>query len=312
MKRTGNLQTTIILAGLMPCLVLPILPLQAEFIAVPNGSFESPTTAFVDTRLDAWQTMPKPDWYDESDIFLWSQLTGVFRNPPPGDHDHIVNVDGDQAVYLFAIPEAGFFQDFESTDWANSTPTHAFDTQFQPGRSYTLTVGMSGGGGNMISGVTLELGLYYRNTAGERIPVAVTSITNSSDLFPVTTQLIDFHVEVPAVQADDPWASRHIGIHVQSTVHPDLAGGYWNIDHVRLRESGAPPRLAASRIDGRLQLSLQSEPALQFQILATPDAALPLADWTDLGTVTNHSGTTTIDDLDLESSQRFYRVLQLP
>lgn len=312
-KNTASkMQTTILLAGLSPWLVLPIPPLQAELIAVPNASFESPTTAFVDTRLNAWETMPKPDWYDESEIFLWSQLTGVFRNPAPGSHDHIVNVDGEQAVYLFAIPEAGFFQDYASTDWANPTPTHAFDAQFQQGRSYLLTVGMSGGGGNMADGVTLELGLYYRDAAGDRIPVAITSITNSSDLFPVTTRLIDFHVEVPAVHADDPWAGRHIGIHVQSTVRPDLAGGYWNLDHVRLEESGAPFRLEANRIDGRFQLSLQSEPAMRFQILATSDVALPPADWTNLGTVTNHLGTTMIDDLDLESNQRFYRVLRLP
>jgi hypothetical protein len=308
--------------SVLPCaqlllgLAVAAVPVPAATITVPNFSFESPATDFVDTRIDAWETTPKPDWYDESGGFFWSQLTGVFRNPAPGSPDHIANVHGNQAVYLFAIPTVGFFQDHDSTDWANPIPTHAFDARFEPGKSYTLTVGIRGGGGNMADGVTLELSLYYRDAAGERLPVAVTSITNSPQLFPAGTQLIDFQTHVPVVQADDPWADRHLGIQILSTVHPDLVGGYWDLDHVRLEETSAAPRLTASLINGQFALTLLSEPGSQFDILAAHALASPLIEWTHLGTVTNHSGATTIEhidiDIDIESNHRFYQVRQLP
>jgi hypothetical protein len=289
-----------------------ILTVQSALLDVPNGSFESPATAFVDTRIDAWETTAKPDWYDESGGFFWSQLTGVFRNSPPESSDHIVNVDGNQAVYLFAIPEVGFFQDYDSIDWRNPTPTHAFDVRFEPGKSYTLAVGVKGGGGNMASGVTLELSLYYRDSAGARISIATTSITNSPELFHAPPQLIDFQTRVPVVQADDPWAHRHVGIQILSTVHPDLVGGYWDLDHVRLEASELPPRLAATKVDGQITLTLLSEPGLRFEILATPDLTSPLPEWMNLGTITNQSGTATLDAIDLELSHRFYRARQLP
>jgi hypothetical protein len=285
---------------------------EAGIIEVPNGSFEAPATLFVDTRINDWQSTPKPDWYDESGGFEWSQLTGVFRNTPPESADHIVNVDGDQAAYLFAVPEVGFFQDYHSTDWANPTPTHAFDVRFEPGRSYTLTLGVAGGGGNMTSGVTLELSLYYRNTAGERIPVSVTSIPHSPELFPTNTRLIDFETHVPVVQADDPWANRPLGVQVQSTVQPELAGGYWNLDHVRLVASSTPPLLAASLVDGQFALNAQSEPGLRLEILTTSDVTLPLAEWTSLGVVTNVSGSIEVTDLDTTANRRLYRARQVP
>jgi hypothetical protein len=79
--------------------------LQATPIYVPNASFESPETTFVDVNIDLWQKPPKPWWYDESGGFLWIQLTGVFLNLPPTDPDHIDNCDGNQAAWLFAVPE---------------------------------------------------------------------------------------------------------------------------------------------------------------------------------------------------------------
>jgi hypothetical protein len=295
MTMTSDSGPTGVLEVLLLALVVMILPVRGAILDVPNSSFESPATVFVDTRIDAWETMPKPDWYDESGGFLWSQLTGVFRNTPPESSNHIVNVDGDQAVYLFAIPGVGFFQDYDSTDWSNPTPTHAFEARFEPGKSYTLTIGVKGGGGNMLPGVTLEISLYYRDSAGERIPIATTSITHSPELFADSSRLIDFQTRVPVVQAEDPWANRYLGIQVLSTVHPDLVGGYWDLDHVRLEESGLPPRLAARKVDDRITLTLQSEPGLRFEILAAPDLVSSPLDWVNLGTITNDSGTATLD-----------------
>ncbi len=72
--------------------LLASVPLaRSQLLFVLNASFESPSTAFVDNRLERWQTTPKPFWYDESGGFTWDQLFGVFRNTDPGKPDHIFN-----------------------------------------------------------------------------------------------------------------------------------------------------------------------------------------------------------------------------
>jgi hypothetical protein len=292
-------------------LLLVSVVVRAASLEVPNGSFESPATGFVDTRINAWQERPKPDWYEEGGGFSWSQLTGVFRNTPPTSADHIVNVDGDQAAYLFALPGVGLFQDYESVDWSSQEPSHEFDVRFEPGKSYSLSVGVAGGGGNMAEGVTLELSLYYLDAAGDRVPVVVTMITNSAALFPSNTHLVDFEARVPEVQADDPWAHRHLGVQILSTVESALAGGYWNLDHVRLVETETGFTLAIDRIDSQVALTLQSEPGLRFEIFAAPDVGLPAGDWTSLGVVTNGLGTLRVEDPEW-TTQRFYRAQQVP
>ena len=44
--------------------IFSICEIRAEIIEIPNASFESPVTTFVDTRLDSWQKTSKPDRYD--------------------------------------------------------------------------------------------------------------------------------------------------------------------------------------------------------------------------------------------------------
>ena len=149
----------------------------AETIPVPNGSFELPSVIYVGTFIDSWQKTPKPDDYVESGGFTWDQLSGVFLNTPPTSSDHIDNCDGRQALWLFAVPEAGLFQDYESRDWNDAEPSHAFDARFEPGRSYRVTVGVLGGGGGMLEGATLEVSLYYRDAQGGMVTVAATNVT---------------------------------------------------------------------------------------------------------------------------------------
>src|SRR5439155_12475624 len=86
--------------------------LRAGSISVPNNSFESPVTVFVDTHIDSWQKSAKPPWYDESGGYLWDQLTGTFKNTPTNSSDHIDNCDGNQAAWMFAVPEVAIFQDY--------------------------------------------------------------------------------------------------------------------------------------------------------------------------------------------------------
>ena len=203
--------------------------LQAGSIYIPNASFELPETVFVDVNVDSWQTPPTPWWYDESGGYYWSQLTGVFLNPAPEEPDHIDNCDANQAVWLFAVPEVELFQDLTAT--------------FEVGQSYHLTVGIIGGGGNMKDDVPIEIRLYYRDAENEKVTVGATTFTYHSDTGYVR-HFNDVQLDVLQVTPSDLCAGKNIGVQLISTLtladlDPDTgrAGGYWNLDNVRLTKS---------------------------------------------------------------------------
>lgn len=276
----------------------------ATTLPVPNASFESPRTLFVDTRIDAWQRPPTPAWYDERGGFLWSQLTGLFQNTGPGTFDHITNIDGNQGVWMFAIPEVALFQEL-SADPANAES----GARFHPGKSYSLTTAIIGAGGGMSNGVTLEISLYYLDDLGRRQLVSALTVTNDTSLHGDRTRFRDIELVTPPVRADDPWAERPIGIRYLSTVSAALQGGYWDLDNVRLRELDPPSLAGVVRPDGTFELTVRSEPGQVFDILTSTDPTLPAAGWNHAGTVTNQSGTAFFIDRERPVSQpgRFYR-----
>ena len=286
--------------------------LLAETLSVPNASFVSPVTPFVSTQIDAWQKAPRPDWYDETGGFLWDQLAGLFKNTPAGSADHIENCDGAQAIWLFAVPEVALFQDYDSVDWNDASPSHAFDARFEVGKSYRLTVGVIGTGGNMLEGVPLEIGLYYRDASGSPVIVASSTVTNSAAEFPDRNHFVDFAVAVPTVQAGDAWAEQHIGVRFRSTVSAEMQGGFWDLDNVRLT-AASPPTLSDPKVaDGQFQFTLKSDPGLVFDILTASDPTLPGAGWTRLTTVTNVTGDVLVTDPNALAGARFYTARQLP
>jgi hypothetical protein len=206
-------------------------PLHAASVYVPNGSFESPQTEFVDITIDVWQKSAKPWWYVESPGQYWIQLTGLYLNLPPEEPRYIDNCDGKQAIWLFAVPEVELFQKLEA--------------MYEVGKSYTLTVGVIGGGFNMKDGTTMAIRLYYQNEndPNNRIPVAETPIVYHSEMgYP--THFQDVELKIPRVIETDPWTGKNIGIQLVSTlIFPDdldpitgRAGGFWDLDHVRLNE----------------------------------------------------------------------------
>ncbi len=284
---------------------------RAAEISVPNGSFESPATEFVDIRLDSWQKTPKPDWFDESGGQLWDQLTGLYLNLPAGDPGRIENCDGNQAVWIFAVPQAGFFQDYESTDWSSTSPLHAFDARYEAGKSYQLTVGVLGGGGNMQAGASLLVELYYRDGSSNQVSVAATTFVYAPPPVPGAKRFVDVTVEVPAVPAGAPWAGQHIGIRLLSTIDPSLAGGFWDVDNVRLDAFGEPVLLAPGFFDGKFGFTIQSAPGAKFEILAASDARLPLSNWTSLATLTSVTGSIAFKDESPTVDRRFYRARQV-
>jgi len=263
--------------------------LQSATIPLPNGSFESPAIVFVDLNIDSWQKTPKPDWYVESGGFLWSQLTGAFKNTAAGSFDHIDNCAGDQAVWMFAVPGAGLFQDYNSVDWNDPAPAHEFDARYEVGRAYALTAGVIGGGGGMSNGVTAEISFYYRDAASNQVKVAATSITNTPAIFSNKTHLIDFIVQVPTVKLGDAWADQHIGIQLLSTVSTGLQGGYWDFDNVRLTSSAEPTvRLLFAAEASGLRVSWLSETSRHYQVQASEN----LSSWSDFDSPLTGDGET--------------------
>jgi hypothetical protein len=286
--------------------------LQAGGIYVPNGSFELPETVFADPRNDLWQESPTPFWYDELANGPWSQLTGVFLNTATNSADHIDNMDGKQGAFFFALPGVALFQDYSSTYGTNTTPAHDFNTRFEVGKSYQLTVGVIGGGGGMTNGVTLELSLYYRDGASNRVTVAATTVTNQPATFSNTTHFIDFQVQVPAVKAGDAWAGQHIGVQLLSTVGFDLMSGYWDLDNVRLTAVREPVLREPTRTNGQFRFTLESEPGLSFEVLATSDLTQAIANWTSLGILTNITGAVPFVDPAASVNQLYYQARRLP
>jgi len=286
--------------------LFPGLGVRAAEITVPNGSFERPSTSFVSVNIDDWQKPPKPDWYQEGDDIFWEQLTGLFRNPAPTSPSYIDNMDGDQALWLFAVPEVGLFQ--ELGDPANPTGEAIV---FEVGKSYQMTAGVIGGGGGMLEGVILELAFFYRDDASNQVTVAATSITNSASLFPSLTHFVDSTVAVPTVAATDLWAYQPIGMRFLSTVNTNLQVGYWDLDHVRLMASGQPMLVEVELENGDVRFTLESDPGLQFDLLASADPGVPIEEWARLTTLTNVTGRVTYSEPATNSNGRFYQARQL-
>ena len=285
---------------------------RAEAIYVPNGSFEAPAAPFVSVNINSWQKAPKPDWYVESGDFLWSYNVGLFKNTAAGSADHIDNCDGNQAIWLFVVPEVALFQDYDSIDWRSPVPTHAFAATFEPGKSYQLTVGVAGTGGGMLPDASIELSLYYRDAASNKVTVAALSITNTSEVFSNNTHLLDFQVNVPRVSPGDAWAGQFIGIQMLSTVDTNLQGGYWDLDNVRLTSTLEPVLLDPVRTNNQFQFTLRSEPGLAIEVLSTTNLTLAPSNWPCVGALTNATGTTLFTDPAVNNEARFYYARRLP
>ncbi len=196
-------------------------PLQAATVDIPNGSFESPTVppgfpAF--PVVDSWQKSAQPPGVVLPGTITWDQLAGVFPNTPVGASDHIDNMDGSQAAYMFAIPGVTLFQDLSAT--------------YGVGLAQNLTVGVIGGGGGMPEGSSFLLDLYYRDGGNNMVTVGATPIIFTAAGFPGTTHFLDVQVNVPTVQPGDAWAGKPIGVQLLATGGTGV--GYWDLDNARL------------------------------------------------------------------------------
>ena len=289
--------------------------LRAENITVPNGSFESPVVLFtVNINIDSWQKSAQPDWYTDTNTYLWSQLIGSFKNTPTNSSDHIDNCDGNQAIWMFAVPDVGMFQDYDTTDYRSSVPTHAFNALYEVGKSYHLTVAVMGGVTNygLQDGATFELSLYYRDAASNAITVAETTVTNDNEtLFTNHTHLLDFHADTPPVEAADPWAGKNIGIRLASTItETNLEGGFWDLDNVRLSATLVPSLTEPVWNNGQFSFRLSSETGMVFEIQASTN--VNTLNWSTVGFVTNTTGAARYTNSTAGAGRSFFRARSVP
>lgn len=195
----------------------------AAELPVANFSFELPATTFVNPQIESWTKTPQPDWFQPQGGVTWEQTSGVFANTAPGAANHINNLDGNQAVYLFALPQAGFTQVLAST--------------FEAGLQYTLTVGLLGGG-NITEGTSLLLGLFYLDDVGAPVTVAATSVQYSAASFPTITELQDRQAASGVLGAGTAAVGKNIGVQIIATSGD--GSGYWDLDNVRVSASAVP------------------------------------------------------------------------
>ncbi len=226
-------------AALGAALLATSLSLPGQVLNVPNASFESQSGLGqpfgVSINIDSWQKADRPAYFPAAGFngFFWVQTAGMFHVPAYG------NQLGNQASYLLSFPQAGIFQDYNTLDWNDAAPTQDFNSIFEAGKSYKLTLGLYGK--SMIENFSsLELSLYYRDGGNALTTVGSTTVTFSSTLFATSGpfSLIDYEVNVPTVLATDAWAGQNIGIRIAS-IQGD-GNGYWDFDNLRLEAIPEP------------------------------------------------------------------------
>ncbi len=278
-------------------------------IYIPNASFELPVVTYAEveaTNMIAWETFPPQS----------GGAIGVFVNNPAYTNDvpndYIYNCDGTQVAYLFNDPGLALFQDYDAVD-STGAQSQAFSATYEVGKSYQLLTGFIGNTNfGEVPGSSLQMSLYYRDSESNMITVASTNIVYDTNLFTSINNLVNCELVSPTVKATDPWVGQHIGIKFLSTSATNLAGGFWDLDNVRLTGVLTPALANPGVTNGQFEVTLLSEPGVVLQVLATTDLTLPVANWTSVTTLTNTTGSIPFVDSTAGLGQRFYTVQPSP
>ena len=192
------------------------MPVLSASIPIENASFEAP-------EIDPNDFPVKPDvndWIEIDNAPLGDSVnTGVFLNTPVESLDHVVNADGRQLAFLGSERGNALEQDLAA--------------MYKVGCDYQLTVAV--GVSKLLPPSvetptdTLELVLYYRD-GNEPVDIVTRTVT----AMPWSQLLQDFFVYLPTVQSGDTYAGKTIGVAIRAT---GIAGGFWDLDNVRLVES---------------------------------------------------------------------------
>jgi len=193
-----------------------VVELMPHLDAVVNPSFESPAV-----DLTGFPVLPYMDGWRELDLdTLGSTNTGIFANTPADSWDHMANADGTQLAFLASATGNGLEQDLAVV--------------YREGCSYRLTAAVGTSSRYPPSAEppadTLVLALYYWD--GDTAVDIVSRTVEPAGLS--FRRLQDFSVYLSPVQAGDAWAGKPIGIALRAAGE---AGGFWDLDNVRLAES---------------------------------------------------------------------------
>ncbi len=185
-------------------------------IPMENASFELPAL-----DPNAFPAVPFADKWRELDLdAVASSNTGVFANSPAGSPDRLVNADANQLAFLGSQTGNALEQDLAAV--------------YQVGCSYRLTVAVGVSARFPPSSSepvdTVEIVLYY--LVDDKAVDIVHQTVEAKGLS--STQLRDFSVYLSTVQSGDAWAGKNIGVAIRAA---GAAGGFWDLDHVRLAES---------------------------------------------------------------------------
>jgi NAD(P)H-dependent FMN reductase len=240
-----------------------VAPVWSASIPIENASFETP---LVDPN--GFGAVPLVDGWTELDLdTLGSTNTGVFANTAMDSPDHVANADGVQLAFLGSQLGNGLQQTLSAT--------------YSVGCDYRLALGVGVSMRFPPSADepvdTIELVLYYHDEAGSVVDIASTTV-EATGLS--ATQLEDFSLYLPAVDSEEPWAGKRIGVAIRAA---GMAGGFWTLDHVRLVES--------------LPVSIPVENASFETPVVDPNGfgALPVVDgWTEIDLDTLGSTNTGV------------------
>jgi len=226
--------------------LLIIVSAQADPISIPNHSFEVP---MIDPIENPFLAIPFTSSWTEDDIDSAMSLnTGTFRNTPADSNDHLVNPDGNQLAFMGSMDGNALWQYLPAT--------------YQEGKSYRLTVGVCVSARTPPpQGTPLTITLHYLSVMA---PVDIVSVQAPAPA-PPPRILEDFSVTLPAVDPNDPWANKNIGIAIRGT---GTAGGFWVLDNVRLMEY---PRTPEFTDDSFVNLEDFTKTAAEWQSCSEPE-----------------------------------------
>ena len=192
-----------LIAGLFIC-----TDSRGDAIPVVNYSFEDPIVPFSDPYA-----LPYVTGWNEIDLDTdYSANTGVFLNVTG-----ILGTDGGQLAFLGSAQGNALLQDLSAV--------------YQAGKSYKLTVGICVSGAYRPPDPNgVQLAFYYQEPNDPNVLDIISATTLPPSTF-TSTELEDNSIYLPAVQVEDAWAGKTIGIAIRAT---GTAGGFWDLDNVRV------------------------------------------------------------------------------
>ncbi len=204
----------------------------ADNIPVANHSFEIPAIDPVENPFLAIPVTPYWIALDLDDDF--GSNTGIFKNTPPDSPagDHIVNAHGEQLAFLGSQTGNALLQDLTAP--------------YEAGRNYRMTVEVCPSKRYPPSEAdpnnTLSLEFYYINNEPNLVTLSASPVPSTAL---TANYLKPFSVILPTVETDDAWVDRPIGIAIRAN---GVAGGYWDLDNVRVTAFPRVPELSGDGI----------------------------------------------------------------